>query len=167
MKTKKTLSDSTHLIYSSEFNILNDAKNSLNNTEINIEKIQADFRHFIDQYEKLLKDTIKITRISDLYEKKLIDAYEKINEQNKDLEKAMSEISTLSKLLPICSNCKKIRDDEGYWHQVEEYITQHLTDVQFTHGLCPTCCQNLYPQYYHKGSFGKGKNPESNESKEI
>ncbi len=63
------------------------------------------------------------------------------------LEKAMSEIKTLSGLLPICSSCKKIRDDKGYWNQIESYIKIH-TEAEFSHSLCPDCARELYPDYY-------------------
>jgi DNA-binding response OmpR family regulator len=56
------------------------------------------------------------------------------------LEEALAEIKTLKGYIPICSSCKKIRDDEGYWNQLEEYISRH-TDATFTHGLCPTCLE--------------------------
>jgi len=54
------------------------------------------------------------------------------------LEEALSKVKTLSGLLPICSACKKIRDDKGYWSQVEGYIQEH-TDARFTHSYCPEC----------------------------
>jgi DNA-binding NtrC family response regulator len=60
-----------------------------------------------------------------------------------DLQEALHKVKTLSGLLPICAACKKIRDDSGYWHQVEEYIAQHA-DVEFSHGLCPECVQRYY-----------------------
>ncbi|MDD5766393.1 MAG: tetratricopeptide repeat protein [Candidatus Marinimicrobia bacterium] len=63
--------------------------------------------------------------------------------------KTMEEISQLQELLPICSNCKSIRDDSGYWHQVEEYFKDHSGAV-FTHGICPDCAKKLYPDYYSK-----------------
>ncbi len=56
----------------------------------------------------------------------------------KKLEKALSDVKKLSGLLPICVNCKKIRDDKGYWSQVEEYISEH-SDADFMHGICPDC----------------------------
>ncbi len=49
-----------------------------------------------------------------------------------------------SGLLPICANCKKIRDDRGYWNQIELYIREH-TDADFSHGVCPDCARELYP----------------------
>jgi hypothetical protein len=62
------------------------------------------------------------------------------NEQNarKALETALANVKTLSGLLPICAECKKMRDDEGYWKSVEEYVTAR-TAAKFTHGLCPDC----------------------------
>lgn len=66
-----------------------------------------------------------------------------------DLTKAVTEIKTLSGLLPICSNCKSIRDDTGYWHDIESYIDTH-SEAQFSHGLCPKCLKKLYPDYYEE-----------------
>ncbi|MBC7236080.1 MAG: response regulator transcription factor [Chloroflexi bacterium] len=60
-----------------------------------------------------------------------------------ELEQALSQVRTLQGMLPICANCKKIRDDEGYWHRVEEYISAH-SDAVFTHGICPECMVTLY-----------------------
>jgi len=59
------------------------------------------------------------------------------------LQEALANIKTLQGLLPICAACKKIRDDQGYWHQVEEYIGQHSA-AQFTHGICPDCIATRY-----------------------
>ena len=61
-----------------------------------------------------------------------------------DLKNALHEVRTLSGLLPICASCKKVRDDKGYWNQIESYIQEH-SQAQFTHGLCPECLANLYP----------------------
>ncbi len=58
--------------------------------------------------------------------------------------RTVEEINTLKGILPICANCKNIRDDEGYWHMVESYIRSHA-DVSFTHGICPDCAKELYP----------------------
>ncbi|MCX6137015.1 MAG: PAS domain-containing protein [Ignavibacteriales bacterium] len=62
-----------------------------------------------------------------------------------ELRDALGNIRKLSGLLPICASCKKIRDDEGYWNQVETYLMEH-TSVQFTHGICPECSEKLYPR---------------------
>jgi PAS domain S-box-containing protein len=61
-----------------------------------------------------------------------------------DLTDALSHVKTLSGLLPICASCKKIRDDGGYWQQVETYIKER-SNADFTHGICPECVQRLYP----------------------
>jgi hypothetical protein len=52
----------------------------------------------------------------------------------------------LSGLLPICAACKKIRDDKGYWHQVEEYVRDH-SEADFSHSICPDCVRRLYPEF--------------------
>jgi PAS domain S-box-containing protein len=62
-----------------------------------------------------------------------------------ELSKALSEIRTLRGILPICANCKKIRDDKGYWERVESYISRH-TEAQFTHGICPECAKTFYSE---------------------
>jgi PAS domain S-box-containing protein len=66
-----------------------------------------------------------------------------------DLQQALHEVKTLSGLLPICASCKKIRDDKGYWNNLEMYISEH-SGAEFSHGICPDCAQKLYPQFYAK-----------------
>ena len=61
-----------------------------------------------------------------------------------ELRDALSKIKTLSGLLPICASCKKIRDDKGYWQQIESYIRDH-SQAEFSHGICPECIKKLYP----------------------
>jgi len=78
-----------------------------------------------------------------------------IEHQKSELENAMSHIKVLSGLIPICSHCKKIRDDEGYWKQIESYITEH-SDAEFSHGICPECQSKYYAEFYH-GSQANGK----------
>jgi len=65
-------------------------------------------------------------------------------QSNEELQKTLSEIKQLRGIIPICSSCKKIRDDEGSWHQVESYVRDH-TDAEFSHGICPICMIKLYP----------------------
>jgi HAMP domain-containing protein len=66
-----------------------------------------------------------------------------------DLQKAFAEIRVLSGMLPICASCKKIRDDKGYWNQLESYIRDH-SEAEFTHGICPECVRQLYPEIAKK-----------------
>lgn len=65
-----------------------------------------------------------------------------------DLQDALAKVKTLSGFLPICASCKKIRDDKGYWNQIEAYISEHSA-AQFSHGICPECVEKLYPDIYH------------------
>jgi PAS domain S-box-containing protein len=64
----------------------------------------------------------------------------------KELQDAFADIKTLSGLVPICANCKKIRDDKGFWTQVESYI-QERSQARFSHGICPDCMKKLYPEF--------------------
>jgi PAS domain-containing protein len=64
---------------------------------------------------------------------------------NVDLRDAMQQIKTLSGLIPICAACKKIRDDKGYWSQLEQYLEEH-SDAVFSHGLCPDCFREFFPE---------------------
>jgi hypothetical protein len=65
------------------------------------------------------------------------------------LEDALGEVKQLSGLLPICSSCKNIRDDKGYWQQLERYIGEH-SEAQFSHSICPDCAKELYPELYER-----------------
>ena len=74
-----------------------------------------------------------------------------LEESNRELQNALDNIKTLSGLIPICAKCKKIRDDKGYWNQIEAYISSH-SHAQFSHGLCPDCAEELYgnEEWYKK-----------------
>jgi len=80
--------------------------------------------------------TLALARHADLME---------VRRLNKELEQALAEVKTLRGILPICSWCKKIRDDKGYWEQLEAYITDH-SEASFTHGVCPDCAEKLYKE---------------------
>lgn len=71
--------------------------------------------------------------------------YELARERADRLEKAQKEIKVLRGFIPICASCKKVRDDEGYWQQVESYISNH-SEALFTHSLCPDCLEKWYPE---------------------
>jgi len=64
--------------------------------------------------------------------------------RSEELEHALANVKTLRGLIPICSGCKKIRDDKGFWEQVELYVARH-SDARFTHGLCPACTEKYFP----------------------
>jgi hypothetical protein len=64
-----------------------------------------------------------------------------------ELHKALEEVKTLSGFFPICASCKRIRDDKGYWNQIEAYISEH-SEAKFSHGICPECTKKLYPDIH-------------------
>jgi hypothetical protein len=70
-----------------------------------------------------------------------------LKERNQELERALAEVKVLRGLIPICAGCKKIRNDQGYWQQIEEYIQDH-SEAAFSHGLCLPCAKRLYPGVY-------------------
>lgn len=97
------------------------------------------------------------TNLENIVEKRTAELEKKVKELNlseskraktiSELEKALEEVNSLSGLLPICASCKKIRDDKGYWNQIESYISEH-SEADFSHGLCPDCAIKLYPEFY-------------------
>lgn len=101
----------------------------------------------VDYIPKPFNPTIVKLRVKTQLELKL--QRDALIQRNKELEKALTKIKTLSGLLPICASCKKIRDDRGYWNQLEHYISEH-SEVEFTHGCCPDCAKKLYPELYAK-----------------
>lgn len=66
-----------------------------------------------------------------------------------ELQGALAEVKVLAGLLPICANCKNVRDDDGYWHRVEKFLEQH-SEVKFSHGICPSCAKHLFPEFADK-----------------
>jgi len=66
-----------------------------------------------------------------------------------ELQEALAKVKTLSGLLPICASCKRIRDDQGYWQQIEAYIRDH-SEAEFSHSVCPECAKKLYPEIFDK-----------------
>ena len=80
---------------------------------------------------------------------RVVKLQEALANRVRELEEAMSRIKQLHGLLPICASCKKIRDDKGYWNQIELYIRDH-SEAEFSHGICPGCVKELYPDIYEK-----------------
>jgi DNA-binding response OmpR family regulator len=73
---------------------------------------------------------------------RLINLHSQLRNTNMELQEALDKVKTLSGLLPICSWCKKVRDDKGYWRQIENYIREH-SSAEFSHSICPECSRNL------------------------
>jgi PAS domain-containing protein len=74
------------------------------------------------------------------------------------LQNALADVKTLRGILPICANCKKIRNDQGAWTQVEAYVQQH-TSAEFSHGICPECIRTLYPEFADESGSGTPRAP--------
>ncbi|MEW6290203.1 MAG: hypothetical protein AB1545_10155 [Thermodesulfobacteriota bacterium] len=111
--------------------------------EINIELTE----HKAHLEEVVVERTSKLQAAYDrlageLTERRRIEAA--LQEKKDSLEAALAQVKTLSGFLPICSSCKKIRDDKGYWKQIETYIRDH-SDAQFSHSVCPECAKRIYP----------------------
>lgn len=97
----------------------------------------------------MIRHGMKVEKKRRMAEKKLREHEEQLEElvnvRTRDLERALAEVKKLSGFLPICASCKKIRDDSGYWQQIEVYIRNH-SEAQFSHGICPECVKVLYPE---------------------
>ncbi len=91
----------------------------------------------LNKANKELKKEIEVRLQTQKEKEKLID----------NLKQALEEIKTLQGMLPICSICKNIRDDKGYWNCIESYLSEH-SELVFSHGLCPDCAQKHYPEFY-------------------
>jgi hypothetical protein len=101
-------------------------------------KLRRNAEHRLMKHQQGLEETIRRRTAQ------LRAANTGLKEKNQDLEAAMKEIKTLSGLLPICMHCKKIRNDRGYWQQMETYIHEH-SDAQFSHSICRECADKFYP----------------------
>ncbi len=70
----------------------------------------------------------------------------RLRQEKEKVEEALAKVKKLSGLLPICSHCKKIRDDKGYWNQIENYIHEH-SEAEFSHSICRECAKKHYPDF--------------------
>jgi preprotein translocase subunit YajC len=98
--------------------------------------------YFIEKRETKSLSSANISLQKEINERKRVEKEREklINE----LQEALDKVKTLSGLLPICSSCKKIRDENGYWNQIEVYIHDH-SEADFSHSICPGCAKKLYP----------------------
>jgi PAS domain S-box-containing protein len=128
--------------------ILSDNKNGFCELQLNYSNQQHYFEVKVTSLSReITGDSGKSVLFHDITERKVIEL-----EREKlvnDLRNALSEVKTLHGLLPICSHCKKIRNDQGYWQHVEEYVRQH-SEAEFSHGICPDCMAKLYPEQYER-----------------
>lgn len=112
-----------------------------------LENAQLHFR-LEDNLKKLRQHADELTRVNRKLQKE-IDGRRRVEEtlrlERNKLKEALAKVKTLSGFLPICADCKKIRDDKGYWKQIEAYIRDH-SDAEFSHSICPECKNKLYAQ---------------------
>jgi hypothetical protein len=102
--------------------------------------LNQQLEHEIEEKNILQNEVI---RVNEKLENTVLLRTNELQKKNNELNKALTEIKSLSGMLPICSSCKKIRDDSGYWEQLETFISKH-SDAQFSHSLCPDCYQSHY-----------------------
>lgn len=117
-----------------------------------LQNAYLDLEHKIHERTEELVEVNRELRIE-------VEERRKTETENKDLiqqlQEALGKVKTLSGFLPICTSCKKIRDDKGYWNQIETYIREH-SEAEFSHGICPDCVRKLYPEEY-EDMYGQKK----------
>ncbi|MEQ8224186.1 MAG: PAS domain-containing protein, partial [Candidatus Eremiobacterota bacterium] len=132
------------------------AGNIVEHVEVNQDFPSLGQRTMVVNAKKIYRETMEthliLLSIEDITEIKKMT--EEKNKLINHLQQSLEHINTLKGLIPICSSCKKIRDDNGYWHQVEAYIEEH-SHAEFSHGICPDCLVNVYPEYYRQKILDK------------
>jgi hypothetical protein len=108
--------------------------------EPGIQSPEDDYRKHIDKFFRFITKNFP----KDAKLRAMGEMLARMWEHSCELACQFAQIKTLRGLIPICANCKKIRDDAGFWNQIEAYLEQK-TDAQFTHGICPQCARQLYP----------------------
>ena len=112
-----------------------------------IEKVKAFSLGGVDFITKPFKSEEVLARVNTHLTLRYLQL--ELEEKNAELQKAMDEIKTLRGFIPICASCKRIRNDEGYWEQIESYISSH-SEAKFSHGCCDECARKLYPDLMDK-----------------
>ena len=110
-----------------------------------VKKLEEKNGELKDALEKLQTAHERIMELNSGLEHRVKERTAELETTNRQLARALSEVKQLNALLPICSYCKKIRDDKDYWQSVEGYISNH-TGTQFTHGICPACMDKNFPE---------------------
>ena len=117
---------------------------------------EEDLRNARDKLEERVKErTVELSRTNEQLRQEVAErerAEKNLSKLVGELQEALVKVKALTGLLPICASCKKIRDDKGYWTQVEVYIRDH-SEADFSHSICPDCAARLYPDFYSSGSY--------------
>lgn len=116
-------------------------------------EIEKELQAYRNNLESLIRErTDELMKTNEMLKTEVLER-QTIDEDRKklvdDLQEALNNIKTLKGLIPICSSCKKIRDDQGYWNDVEIYISEN-SDIEFSHSLCPDCLKKHYPDEYQR-----------------
>jgi CheY-like chemotaxis protein len=109
-----------------------------------IDKVKAFTLGGVDYITKPFKAEEVLSRVKTHLSLSLLRR--QLERKNAELQKALDEIKILQGIIPICANCKNIRDDKGYWDKVEIYISKH-SEATFSHSICPNCAKALYPGF--------------------
>lgn len=115
----------------------------LANHEVGLEAVNAGAQDFLVKGQVSAELLVRSIRYA-IERKRIENEKEQIIQE---LQAALAKVKLLRGLLPICAACKKIRDDKGYWEQIESYIMKH-SDAEFSHSICPECARQLYPDLY-------------------
>ena len=114
-----------------------------------IDKVKAFSLGGVDYITKPFKSEEVLARVNTHLSLRLLQL--QLEKKNTELRKALDEIKVLRGFIPICASCKRIRNDKGYWEQIETYISNH-SGAQFSHGVCDECLKKLYPEIVAAGS---------------
>jgi hypothetical protein len=148
-------------LFQKEQDIISEAEQILEESAVNGSIESGYYRKLLQEYEKVVGQSLRLMRISDIMQSQLnkiaaelqveIECRKRAEAEKEqvisELKSALAQVKSLSGLLPICSSCRKIRNDNGYWSQIETYIVEH-SDAEFSHGICPECLKKLYPDLY-------------------
>ena len=116
-------------------------------TDLTSLKMYTMFRSAIKSYRDIVtidRSRIELDKKVQERTKELYETNQKLEASIFDLQKALKSVKQLSGLLPICSHCKKIRDDKGYWNRIEAFIQEH-SEAEFSHSICQECAEKYYP----------------------
>ena len=111
-----------------------------------LEKRLSQIRTEKERLEELLNETSRQLRLETGEREKAQWEKERLS---RELRATSKRAMTLRGFIPICACCKKIRDDKGYWNEVEAYLEEH-SEIEFSHGLCPECQKRMYPDFFNE-----------------
>jgi DNA repair exonuclease SbcCD ATPase subunit len=129
-------------------------KKVLSLTEASIEEMQDQIQEEKEQMETEVKErTVGIVKLNEQLNAQINDLHEELDEKLKLISelKELLEVKAMGDFLPICSNCKDVRDENGFWRPIEEFI-RDLSDSDLSHTLCPECTKKLYPELFDGGA---------------